>query len=136
MRWSQLKKLIEDNFDQSIDLKIYCTVQRGERGSIGRYWFELDGRNIWDEPKNVSAALRENKTNQDASVMSQIMRDYINAPKELLFDYCIKDDIWGLIEVLKAADRRIGARRLINLKTKLLNQAALLIIERRLQREA
>lgn len=134
MRWSHLKKLLQDLFDPSLKLEVFCTVQRGEHGAIGRYWFVLDGETIWDEPKNVSAILRAGESNLDATTMSSIMRLYIDTPKDNLLEISSSNDKWGLLDLLKVVDRRIGARRLLKLKEEITNELALRIIDMRLER--
>jgi hypothetical protein len=44
-----------------------------------------------------------------------------------------ENDAWGLVNILKSADRRIGKRRLRELKSKTHNRAAHKIIEERLK---
>lgn len=112
MRWSQLRVKIEELFDPALALKVHCTVQRGEHGArIGRYWFVLDGETIWDEPKRVSRMLVEGEENSDAAKMGEIFREYLSLSRENLLHYSPADDIAGLSQLLRAADRRIGKRR-------------------------
>ena len=134
MRWSQLQKQIEALFDESLDLRVRCTVQRGESGErIGRYWFVLNGETIWDEPRHVSQMLKAGEQNSDASAMGEIIREYLELPKDALMDYAPPLDRWGLADILRAADRRIGKRRLGDLKAKVQTPAALQIIAARLE---
>lgn len=108
MRWSKLKSEIERLFDPSLNLKIYCTVQRGERDSIGRIWFTFNGLSVWDEPKRVSRMLEASESNREVSTMTELLKSYLNAPPEQLIELNVEGDRWGLFQILKAADRRVG----------------------------
>jgi hypothetical protein len=68
----------------------------------------------------------------DVSAISDLLREYIDAPKEILFEKHFENDKWGLINILKASDRRIGKRRLNALKRKTHNIRAMRIIGERL----
>ncbi|MCO6430639.1 MAG: hypothetical protein J5J00_07235 [Deltaproteobacteria bacterium] len=133
MRWSQLKKRIEELFDPELSLSVFCTVQRGPSNSIGRIWFKCSKEVVWDEPRNVSKRVSAGETNDDVSTMTSIMREYLALPREEIFTFNSPLDSWGLVEMLKAADRRIGKRRLTDLKANTKGRAALQLIIRRLQ---
>ena len=68
----------------------------------------------------------------DISFISDLIREYIDSPKDEVFSKHFENDYWGLINILKAADRRNGRNRLEQLKSKTKNQAAHIIIEYRL----
>ena len=133
MRWSKLRVLIKDLFDPNLDLDVLCTAHRGENGlQIGRYWFKLDGQEIWSQPQNVSELIKAGKADKVASFITPILRQYLDTPKDKIFDLKIDADIWGVVEMLRACDRRIGKRRLEDLLKKTANPAARFVIERRL----
>jgi len=60
-----------------------------------------------------------------------LIREYIDTPKDEILSKVFENDYWGLINILRAADRRIGGRRLDWLKKKTHNIAANKIIEAR-----
>lgn len=62
-----------------------------------------------------------------------MIEEYIQTDKEELFQKHFEKDLWGLANILKAADRRIGIRRLLLLRKKTKNKSALLVIEKRLE---
>jgi len=43
---------------------------------------------------------------------AQLMREYLHTPVNQLFARVFYLDYWGLMNILRAADRRIGQRRL------------------------
>lgn len=62
------------------------------------------------------------------SDISNIIREYIDTPKDDIYSKYFELDKWGLTNILKSADRRIGKRRLGNLSKKIKNQKAQQII--------
>jgi len=66
------------------------------------------------------------------SCISNLIDEYLSTNKDVLFDKNFENDYWGLTNIIKAVDRRIGLRRLLVLKKKIKNKAALKIIEKRL----
>ena len=48
--------------------------------------------------------------------ISHLFRQYIDTPKDHLMGNHFNNDYWGVTNILKAADRRIGNRRLQELK--------------------
>lgn len=133
MRWSKLRVLVKDLFCPNLELDILCTAHRGENGlKIGRYWFKLDGEEIWSVPKNVSNLIKSGQPDNVASYITPIIRRYIETPKEEIFDLLISEDTWGVVDMLRAADRRIGKRRLEELLSKTVEPAAKILIQHRL----
>lgn len=69
----------------------------------------------------------------DISDISALLREYLDTPKEELFAKQFANDCRGIVNILKAADRRFGKRRLELLERKTLNQAAKKVIACRLR---
>jgi len=97
---------------------------------------------LWDYPKDfiryggtrncVDGYIAAYPYSNDVSAISDLLREYIETPKEMLFEKHFENDKWGLINILKSADRRMGKRRLVKLKKKTRNIAAHKIISQRL----
>lgn len=133
MRWSKLKKLLEELFDPALDLRIHCTVHRSEGGpDIGRYWVVLDKETIWEEPRKVIPSLVAGSANPVAAEITPILREYLDTPKDALLTHSFAGDRWGIVDILRSADRRVGKRRLVELRETTHVEAAHLIIDRRL----
>lgn len=115
MRWSHLKKLLINIFDPNIDLDIHCSAYRGEGFQIGRYWLVLDGKTIFDEPKNISKQLAAGTPNSSATTITGLLRSYLDTPKDELLVAKFDGDCFGVIDLLRACDRRVGKRRLIEM---------------------
>lgn len=136
MRWSQLRGLVHDLFDQSLDLKLNLTVDRGRGGpSIGRYWIRLNGEIVWEAPKRVSEKLELQEPDSSASEITEILREYIDTSSDEILKRDFPSDRWGVVEMLRAADRRIGKRRLPELLKRTSLDGAKKIIEARLEQE-
>jgi hypothetical protein len=115
--------------------------QRG-RTDCPRYWITLDKEIIWDYPKDFIDLKHPQRKpgycypyGTDISNISSLFREYIDTPKEELLTKHFKKDHWGLINILRAMDRRIGTRRLSELKRKTSNKAALAVLEARIAPE-
>jgi hypothetical protein len=93
---------------------------------------------IWEYPKDFINKPHPKRTDinwypygTDVPEISNLIREYIDTPKEELLSKCFENDCWGLINILRAADKRIGSRRLPELKRKTKNIAANKVITAR-----
>jgi len=105
--------------------------QRGN-SNLPRYFITLDKTIIWDYPKDF--VLQDGTVGNDAeggkaypyetdiSAISALIRAYIDTPKAEVYSKYFESDKWGLINILKSADRRIRKRRLLNLSEQLPEQ--------------
>mgnify|MGYP000855690618 CR=1 FL=1 len=148
-RWSKLAKRLYELVDESIDFKLHCTVYRmqSRRGStdLPRYFITLAGEIIFDYPKDFvlksggvkslaqGALTKIYPYGNDISNIGELIREYIDTPKEELFAKHFDADEWGLVNILKAADKRIGKRRLQILAKNRKNQAMQKVIAARLE---
>ena len=146
-RWSKLQKRLYELVDESIDFKLHCAVYRmqSRRGStdLPRYFITLAGEIIFDYPKNFvlksggvkslaqGALMKIYPYGNDISDIGELIREYIDTPKEELFAKHFDEGGWGLANILKAADKRIGKRRLQILAKNKKNQAMQKVIAAR-----
>ena len=147
--WSKLAKRLYELVDESIDFKLHCTVYRTQsrRGStdLPRYFITLAGEIIFDYPKDFmlksggvkslagGAPTKIYPYGNDISDIGELIREYIDTPKEELFAKHFDADEWRLANILKAADKRIGKRRLQILAKNKKNQAMQKVIAARLE---
>ena len=146
--WSKLQRDLYKIIDGNINFQIHCVRYPMDSfyGStdLPRYWITIGKEILWDYPKDFVVACGGTKNyidryiatypySNDISDISNLLREYIETPKEILFEKHFENDKWGLINILKAADRRIGKRRLVKLKKKTHNIAAYKIISHRLK---
>jgi len=143
-QWSKLQKRLYDLISPEIDLQIHCGVYRmqSQYGSAGlpRYWITLGKEIIWDYPKMLveqpqlgEAPLEWYPYGTDIRNISDLLREYIDTPAEDLLEKEFVNDHWGLTNILKAADRRFGRRRLQLLKKRIGNKAARKVLMKRMQ---
>jgi len=150
-RWSKLQKQLYELVDENIDFKLHYTVYRmqSRHGStdLPRYFITLAGEIIFDYPKDF--ALKDGRIKSLAqggaplakfypydsgiSDIGELIREYIDTPKDELFKKHFDVDEWGLANILKAADKRIGKRRLQILAKNKKNQAMQKVIAARLE---
>lgn len=159
--WSKLQKQIYLLLDVNINLQIHCNAYRmqSQRGStsLPRYWITLDKEIIFDYPKNFLESKlpregkREKRPNTFESWLFQsehtvqelypyyteiqdiscLFREYIDTPVQELFDKQYKNDAWGLTDLLKAADKRIGKDKLLKLRESTNNPNVIKILDAR-----
>lgn len=141
--WSKLQKEYYLLLAEGLNLQLHCSAYRmdSQMGStnLPRYWITLSKEIIWDYPKNFVGEKHPNRADlkwypygNDVPNISMLIREYIDTPKGEIFDKVFENDYWGLTNILKASDKRIGVRRLPDLKKKISNEAALKVIECRI----
>ncbi len=141
--WSKLQKEFYLIRADGLDLQLHCRPYRmdSQRGSSNcpRYWITIGKEIIWDYPKDFIDKTHPNRTNPkwypygtDIPDISNLIRDYIDTSKNEIMTKTFENDYWGLINILRAADKRIGTRRLPELKKKTRNKAARKVIDARM----
>jgi hypothetical protein len=143
-RWSKLQSALYRIADPSIRFQIQCRVVRmgSSYGStdLPRYWITLGKETIWSYPRQFvvpggatrrvdSAKLTLYPLVTDVPAISDLIREYIDTPVADLLTKQFSNDHWGLVNILRAADRRMGQRQLPLLRRKIHNLAALKVLE-------
>lgn len=129
MRWSKLRQLITSLWDPALEMDIHCTVHRRSGGSpVGRYWVTLRGKTLWAVPGGPSAELTADPR---AELVTAILREYVDLPREALLHHEFAEDVFGLADLLRAADRRLGKRSLEKYFGPQPNRAVTLILQAR-----
>lgn len=142
-RWSKLQKQIHAVVDPHLRFQIQCRVYSMDstygRTGLPRYWITLGSETIWDYPKNFIDKPHPARTppswypyGSDISAISELLRDYLDTPRNQLLSKQFDNDHWGLINILRAADRRLGSRQWSRMQKKMHNVAALKILEARI----
>ena len=152
-RWSSLQRQLYQLVDEEIDFQLHLSKyrMRSARGStdLPRYWISLKDEIIFDYPKqfirkgedgnfieNLKGERAEYPYITDISKISDLIREYIDTPKEEIFSKQFENDAWGLADIIKAADRRIGKSRLEQLKSATDSEVVKKIIDCRLKASA
>lgn len=142
--WSKLQKeyylLVADGLKIQLQCRAYRMDSKMGSTNLPRYWVTLNKETIWDYPKQFVGREHPSRAQTnwypyttDIPDISNLIREYIDTPKDELFNKEFKNDHWGLTNILKASDKRIGKRRLPDFKKKIKNKAALKVIEARMK---
>lgn len=140
--WSKLQKEYYLIKADGINLQLQCRAYRMNTQSgntnCPRYWISLDKEIIWDYPKDFRASIDSKISDikfypyiNDTGSISNLIREYIDTPKDEILSKSFENDHWDLIDILRASDKRIGIRRLKELKEAANNPAVHKIIEAR-----
>lgn len=152
-KWSKLQKELYLIIDPTIDFQIHCAVypMRGDRATspCPRYWITIGKEIVFDYPKDFTdenghvvhhnefiSSQADYPYYNDVSLISNLIRDYIDTPVSDIMTRHFENDFWGLADIFRASDRRIGRRRLEILRNKIKNQAAQKILELRIKSTA
>src|SRR5262245_61645494 len=133
MRWSALQKLVKALWDPDLELDIHCTRYRSVSIGVGRYWITLDGETIWDLPAHFEEERREGPYAGTATSATIVFKQYLSAPRRQIVSLKSPYDKWGLLDIMRAADRRIGRRGLESLLKRGLGTPARRIARARLK---
>ena len=143
-RWSKLQTRLYNLMDPSVNFQIHCSLyemnsNNGYHGSkLPRYFITIDKEIIWDYPKQFDTTFKYGFNSYpwdtDISDISNVIEEYIQCPSgELMKEFV--NDKWGITDILRVCDRRIGKRRLKELSDSIDNEKLLKIIEKRLNSE-
>ena len=148
-RFSKLKKRIEGLFAPNLNLCVYCNVYQrpcyyGGTSDIPRLWLTLNKEIIFDFGKDFeNMRIIDAESDRwygsegrpyfwsDITDINNLIQKYIETPVNLLFDKVFEKDYFGITDILKAADRRIGKNRLLVLRQNSQNQAVKKIVDAR-----
>ncbi len=123
-RWSKLKKLIEDLFVPGLPLQVHCTEVRTNwenegsfAESLGVFTIRLGKEVIWKFPSQfVDEKTRYpdggNPYSYSVRDLNALLRDYLDSSKGSVLKKDFSRDYFGLTDIVKCADRRIGLERL------------------------
>jgi hypothetical protein len=137
MRWSQLQKLIYNVWSDDLHLQIHTNAYAlSGTASVGRYWITLGKEIIWDVPRDFPEEKAKGKYNFVASEITEVIRAYLDTPREELLSRVFETDRWGLIDIFRVSDRRLGRKSLEQLEASSLSGPAKRILEARLKIKA
>ena len=121
-RFSKLKKRIESLFSPDLDLQVHCTKYYWKGHDVfedPRFWITLGKNIIFDFVKDFKDLVIPdpsyyNKERRfycfDIDYITDTIHEYIETPVKKLFDHVFPNDYFGLTDILKSADRRIGIK--------------------------
>ena len=140
--WSKLQRAVYLIVAPGLPLQIQCRVypmdsQYGDVG-IPRYWMTLGKEIIWDYPQDFVSRGYLNRHlpypwpyRTDISEISCLIREYLDTPRDQLLSKAFEHDLWGVVDILRAADRRVGRRQWDDLEQQAKSEAVTKIIAHR-----
>jgi len=146
--WSKLQKPLYDLFVPNLDLQMHCTVysytDKFDTFESPRHWITFGKEILWDFPSmflqwnhpevpKPIACMEQEYWGGRSSAIAQLLRQYLDTPRDALLSRHFPHDYWGLTHILGAADRRIGQQRLRVFQDTLhIHEPAVKVIARRL----
>ena len=140
-RWSKLQSRLYNLIDPKINFQIHCALYEmnsndgWHSNKLPRYFITIDKEIIFDYPKDFdtkkSYTFNVYPWITDISEISDVIEEYIQRPEAEIFN-AFEHDSWGITDILRVCDRRIGKRRLGELKNTITNEILLKIIEKRI----
>ena len=143
-RWSKLQSRLYNLMDENIDFQIHCALYEmnsndGWHGcKLPRYFITIDKDIVFDYPKDCDTTWEYGRSSYpwgtDIERISNLIEEYIECPKsDLMKDF--EKDMWGLIDIFRVCDRRIGKRKLVELRERITNEKLSDVIDKRLSKK-
>ena len=140
-RWSKLQSRLYNLIDPAVGFQIHCALyemnsNNGYHSSkLPRCFITIGKEIVFDYPKDFDTTLKYGRNSYpwdaDMSGISDLIEEYIQRPEEdIMLPFA--RDIWGLTDILRVCDRRIGKRRLRELKFSSTDERLIKIIDKRL----
>lgn len=140
-RWSKLQTRLYNLMDKSVDMQIHCALYEmnsndGWHGNkLPRYWVTIGKNIVFDYPKNFVGTkvgeIQHYPYITDIEDISNLIESYIQRPVEDILTPFEKDK-WGITNILRVCDRRVGKRSLRKLRDVTTDDVLLGVIDKRL----
>jgi hypothetical protein len=140
--WSKVERRLRDLPDPALDLRFRFTAYRYEVAETPhwselscKFWITQGRRTVWSVPRdshpgngnwNVTAYGR-----RSPGWLVELCVEYLQLSRMRLIDWQPQWAGWGLVDILKACDRRIGRRQWGRLHHTLREPIALRILDQR-----
>lgn len=141
-RWSKLQSRLYNLMDPAVDFQLHCALyemnsNNGYHGNkLPRYFITVGKEIVFDYPRDFDTTRKYGRNSYpwdtEISDISNRIEAYSQRPEADLMQP-LEGDIWGLTALLRVCDRRIGKRRLRELRETVTDARLLAIIDRRLQ---
>ncbi len=120
-RWSKLQSRLYNLMDSDAEFQIHAALYEMNSNDayhgnkLPRYFITIGKEIVFDYPKDFDTTEKYDFNSYpwdtDMRDISDLVEAYIERPvEELMLPF--DDDKWGLTDILRACDRRIGKRRL------------------------
>lgn len=139
--WSRLERRLRDLPDPCLQLRFRFTAYRQESiatpwqgDAAGKFWITLGKDTIWAVPRDRHSgdtAWIGCEARRSPGWLVELAAEYLQLPRGGLQDWTPSWSGWGLPDILKACDRRIGRRQWPNLREQLTEPVALHLLDLR-----
>jgi hypothetical protein len=140
--WSKLERRLRDLPDPGLGLRFRFTAYRYEvietphpSELACKFWITRSRRTIWAVPRDRNARGADGAIDgygrRSPGWLVEIASDYLQLPRASLIEWHRDWDGWGLVDILKACDRRIGRRQWPALRSALQEPVALYLLDLR-----
>lgn len=142
-RWSKLQSRLYNLMDPSVGFQIHCAIYEmnsndGHHGcKLPRYFATIGKEIVFDYPGEFDTSHGYEHTVYpwitDMGNISDIIEEYMQTSEEKLMEP-FDDDRWGITEILRVCDRRMGKRRLLELSKRDNSDTVQKILTQRLEK--
>lgn len=136
--WSKLERKLRDLPDPGLDLRFRFTAYRQESietpwagDAACKFWITQGKQTLWAVPRDRhSGDTREVDftARRSPAWLVELAAEYLQVPRNQLIEWTPDWSGWGLPDLLKACDRRIGKRQWDTLRQQLTEPAALRLL--------
>lgn len=140
-RWSKLQTRLYNLMEPSLNFQIHYALytmhnkKTWHGNELPRCFITVGKEIVFDYPKehDTTAIYGRNSYPWDGEItrITNLIEEYIQCPDDELMKTFEKDS-WNLADVLRACDRRMGKRRLSDLRIRVTDERLLRIIDKRL----
>lgn len=141
--WSKLQTRLYNLIEPSLKFQIHCMTYEMNSNDgwhstrLPRLFITVDKEIIFDYPKDFDMKDRDNTAYylwyNEISDINNLIEEYIECPLDNLMN-SFENDIFGLTDILRVCDRRVGKRRLREIQSKTEDKVILSIIQLRLNK--
>lgn len=139
--WSKLERRLREFVEPSLNLRFrftayrYKVIQTPWEGDLcTKLWLTQGKRTIWSVPQDRHA---KNSAGVDyygrrsPGWVVELAAEYLQLPRAALVEWRPDWMGWGMVDILKAVDKRIGKRRWEALRQQLEEPTALYLLDQR-----
>lgn len=137
--WSKLERRLRDLPDPALDLRFRFTAYRREvietphwSESACKFWITQGRRTLWAVPRDRHVGEVDGGADyygrRSPGWLVEIAAEYLQLPRDQLIPWQPEWAGWGLVDILKACDRRIGRARWPMLQEQLQDPVALHVL--------
>ena len=122
-RWSKLQSRLYNLMEPSIDFQIHCALYEMNSNDgyhamkLPRYFITVGKAIVFDYPKECDKTWKYGVNSYpwdtDMSAISDLIEEYVQrSESEIMNEF--KNDRWGITDIFRVCDRRVGKEDCVN----------------------